>query len=260
MVIKVNRKGFRGPNKECWIGIPGTGIVIPSGPTYSSSSVNGTALSLLMSEALDGSNPPGTYAFTVLVNGTPRTVSSLLISGSTVAITLASGVVFGEVVTIAYTDPTAGDDTAALQSLAGVDTASFSAQSVTNATPDGFPVSSVFATSLYAGNDTSQSINNGIDLSTQGGLLWLKNRTGAHNHILFDTVRGGGNGFQLSSNATSAAGAFTSNSATFNSNGFSLSNGGATLNATANNYVAWNFRKATKFFDIVQYTGTEPRL
>ena len=34
----------------------------------------------------------------------------------------------------------------------------------------------VFSTFLYTGNATARSINNGIDLSGEGGMVWLKHR------------------------------------------------------------------------------------
>ena len=40
----------------------------------------------------------------------------------------------------------------------------------------------VFSTFLYKGNDSARSINNGIDLSGEGGMTWLKERDGAFSH------------------------------------------------------------------------------
>ena len=51
-------------------------------------------------------------------------------------------------------------------------------------------VDDVFSTYLFKGNATARSINNGVDLSGEGGMVWLKNRDGAFNHTLFDTERG----------------------------------------------------------------------
>ena len=74
----------------------------------------------------------GTSAFAVTVGGVARTVSSVTISGSTVSLTLSPAVLFGETVTVAYTDPTAGNDANAIQDSAGNDAATRSATSVTN--------------------------------------------------------------------------------------------------------------------------------
>ena len=51
-------------------------------------------------------------------------------------------------------------------------------------------IEDVFSTYLYTGNSSTQTITNGIDLSTKGGLVWLKGRDQASDPCLFDTVRG----------------------------------------------------------------------
>ena len=56
----------------------------------------------------------------------------------------------------------------------------------------GLDVDEVFSTYLYDGNSGTQSIINGIDLSGEGGLVWIKRRDGTLNHALFDTERGAG--------------------------------------------------------------------
>jgi hypothetical protein len=38
-------------------------------------------------------------------------------------------------------------------------------------------IEEVFSTWLYPGNSSTQTITNGIDLSTKGGLVWIKDRT-----------------------------------------------------------------------------------
>jgi len=51
-------------------------------------------------------------------------------------------------------------------------------------------VEDVFSTYLYTGNGSTQTINNGIDLSGKGGLVWTKGRSYEFNHWLIDTARG----------------------------------------------------------------------
>ncbi len=51
-------------------------------------------------------------------------------------------------------------------------------------------IEDVFSTWLYTGNGSTQTITNGIDLSTKGGLTWIKSRGGTTLHRLTDTVRG----------------------------------------------------------------------
>ena len=115
-------------------------------------------------------------------------------------------------------------------------------------------VEDVFSTYLYAGNASTQTINNGIDLATYGGLVWGKNRTGAQIHELTNTVMG--TSLPLYSNATYAAAAGGPSDVTsFNTNGYSLGYVSSYENSASNNYVSWTFRKQPKFFDIVTYTG-----
>ena len=52
-------------------------------------------------------------------------------------------------------------------------------------------VEDVMATYLYTGTGAARTINNGIDLATKGGLVWIKRRNTAANHVLYDTSRGG---------------------------------------------------------------------
>lgn len=108
----------------------------------------------------------------------------------------------------------------------------------------------VFATSIYTANGSSQTINNGIDIAGQGGLVWLKRRQVVDDHYWYDTVRGlsGANGY-LSSNSTAAQQAYDQISS-FNSNGFTDI---GWVNGTL--LASWSFRRAAKFFDVVAYTG-----
>ena len=115
----------------------------------------------------------------------------------------------------------------------------------------GLDLDNVFSTFLFTGAGSGTStIANGIDLSGEGGLVWIKSRTGTSGepHFLVDTERGGSS--VLQSNSTAAANNFIGNPS-FLSNGFS---GTSNIN-DAQDYVSWTFRKAPKFFDIVTYTG-----
>lgn len=113
-------------------------------------------------------------------------------------------------------------------------------------------VADVFSTDLYTGNGSTQTITNGIDLDGEGGLVWGKSRSSTNNHVIFDSERGLGAG-ALAPNLTNGNIAFTDVTA-FNSNGFTLDNS-SSMNASGANQVAWTFRKAPKFFDVVTYTG-----
>ena len=117
-------------------------------------------------------------------------------------------------------------------------------------------VDSVFSTFLYAGDgNNAREINNGIDLSGEGGMVWFKARTTAQNHRIFDTARGSDYSVITNSSAgQSDHGSGGLNS--FDDDGFTLGN--AVVNGSGiygGDYTSWTWRKATNWFDIVQYTG-----
>lgn len=119
-------------------------------------------------------------------------------------------------------------------------------------------IEDVFSTYLYTGNAANRTITNGIDLSTKGGLVWIKSRSNAISHVLEDTARGPG---RLLSSDLTAAQVYTVDTqktvTAFNTDGFSLGtdSGNWGTNFNAYTYVSWTFRKQAKFFDIVTYTG-----
>jgi hypothetical protein len=116
-------------------------------------------------------------------------------------------------------------------------------------------IEDVFSTYLYTGNGSTQTITNGIDLSGEGGLVWIKNRpTGNTYHALFDTARGTEE--YLMTNVNNASTPFANNGVTsFNSNGFTVAGTSDWWNASGQNIASWTFRKAPRFFDVVTWTG-----
>jgi hypothetical protein len=112
-------------------------------------------------------------------------------------------------------------------------------------------VEDVFSCFLYTGNGSTQTITNGIDLSTKGGLVWTKPRTTAtfNDHILVDSARGN---FQIQTNTTAANNAIASFN--FASTGYTVPNN-SRVNESTISYASWTFREQPKFFDIVTYTG-----
>lgn len=134
-------------------------------------------------------------------------------------------------------------------------------------------IEDVFNTYLYTGDGGTQTITTGLDLSTKGGLVWIKNRTnGSTGHALTDTARGPGTGTTntatniLASNSTNGTGGnlpSTGNDylSAFTTTGFTVVASTGSNNATritnraSDNYVSWTFEKQAKFFDIVTYTG-----
>ena len=118
----------------------------------------------------------------------------------------------------------------------------------------------VFSTYVYEASGSTQAINNGIDLNGKGGMVWIKNRLNGGtytNNTIVDSERIGTHGHKsVYPNLTD--GQFnppTSGEAvvtTFSSNGFTR---GGNANVTNGDNVAWSFRKAPGFFDIVTYTS-----
>ena len=118
-------------------------IIDTTAPVYVSGTANGNTVILNYTEtnSLDSINIPPTSVFAVTVGGVTDTVSSLAVdpAGNRVILTLATAIMSGQSVTVAYTDPTAGDDANAVQDVAGNDAATFAATAVANTTGDVTP-------------------------------------------------------------------------------------------------------------------------
>jgi uncharacterized repeat protein (TIGR02059 family) len=139
-----------------------------AGPVFASAVASGSAVVLTYTDTslLDAVNVPATAAFTVTRNGSVAAVASVAIDANTktVALQLASPIQFGESVTVAYADPTAGNDANAIQDTLGNDAASLAAVAATNSVPDtaapalvSAAVSGNLLTLAYADNDRLDS-------------------------------------------------------------------------------------------------------
>jgi len=149
------------------------GAVVAPSPLYISSVIeNATPARLDITYSLTLANiVPAASAFTVIVNSVPRTVTGVTISGTRVLLTLSSPIVYGDVVTVAYTKPA----TNPLQTAAGGQAATISAQNVTynvssfvyvssvieNATPSRLEMTynSALANSVPAPSDFTVMVN-----------------------------------------------------------------------------------------------------
>lgn len=103
----------------------------PAAPVYICSVIENTMpgrLDITYSLTLANNIVPPASTFTVKVNTVTRTVSLVTISGTKVLLTLSSPVVYGDIVTVAYTKPASNP----LQTVSGGQAASITAQSVTN--------------------------------------------------------------------------------------------------------------------------------
>lgn len=114
------------------------------------------------------------------------------------------------------------------------------------------PISDLFSVDLWTGDgQNGRNIVTGLDMAGDGGLVWLKRRNASFSHLLHDSERTVTQALVSSSNG----GGFTSVGGlqSFASNGFIVGSGPA--NGSNDPFVAWSFKKAAGFFDIVTYTG-----
>jgi len=126
-----------------------------------------------------------------------------------------------------------------------------------------------FNTVLYTGNATARSITG---VGFQPDFVWLKGRSYADFHTMYDAVRGATK--SLSSNMTTAEVTRANSLTGFSSDGFSLGNDGVS-NSNGNTLVSWNWKAGGSAssnsngtitsqvsanvdagFSIVSYTGT----
>lgn len=130
------------------------------------------------------------------------------------------------------------------------------------ATAGGLNVEDLFSVYTYFGNGTSnsttQDIVNGIDLANEGGMVWIKDRF-TKDHFLFDTERGVWK--YLRTNSTDGEPGVNEDAlSAFNDDGFTVTgNNNVNQNYSYNSqgqYCSWTWRKAPKFFDCIEYTGT----
>ena len=99
------------------------------------------------------------------------------------------------------------------------------------------------AATLWSGNGTSQTINNGtnttIGTTFQPDFVWGKLRNTAYNHALTDVVRGATK--VLNSDTTAAEQTLTDTITAFNINGFSVG-ANTYLNGSGYTYVGWQWK------------------
>ena len=134
-------------------------------------------------------------------------------------------------------------------------------QGAAGAGGDKIYVDEVFNTKTYRGNATERSITTGLDIAGEGGLIWFKNRELSNqSHRLVDTTALPDSSspwysYILQTNSAAARGATANGFKSFNSDGFTIQTDNS-INGNNDKQVAWSFRKAPGFFDIVTWTGT----
>ncbi len=106
----------------------GPAVADTTAPVYASGAANATSVVLTYTDTnnLDATNKPPLTAFAVsgAASGT-HTISSVAVNAAakTVTLTLGTAVTIGESLTVTYTDPTAANDTLAIQDVSGNDAA-----------------------------------------------------------------------------------------------------------------------------------------
>ena len=124
--------------------------------------------------------------------------------------------------------------------------------SAAGAAADPVYVDDVFSTFLYEGTGADQTIANGIDLSGEGGMVWIKNRESSDDHYVFDTERGATK--YIFTNSSQQEYDISTTLKSFTSTGFTLGlYDGVNRNNTG--VCSWTFRKCPGFFDVVTFTG-----
>jgi uncharacterized repeat protein (TIGR02059 family) len=184
----------------------GSLLIDATPPAFQSATVNGTSLVLNYGEALDAANAAASGAFAVTVNAVGRAVSGIAVAGSSVTLTLATAVLNGETVTVAYTDPSGGNDAAAIQDAAGNDAVSLAAQAVTNNTPAGPDVTApVLQSATVDGAVITLNYNEALDVAHQpASSYFLATANGGNRGI--DNVSINGNSVQITLLAPISAG------------------------------------------------------
>ena len=112
-----------------------------------------------------------------------------------------------------------------------------------------------FQCKLYTGNgsnDHAQTFDG--EENMQPNMVWIKSRSAAENHHIFDSVRGANK--RLIANDTSQEFDDSSNLQSFDSDGFTLGTADG-INKNTATFVCWAWKEsATAGFDIVAYTGS----
>ena len=117
------------------------------------------------------------------------------------------------------------------------------------------------------GTPTASNFGIGTASDGKGGMVWIKDRTSAYNHVIQDTVRGAGATTKLASNLADVQGGgdnglqWSGYINSFNNNGFSLDKTGsgaidwANVNKNNDEYASWTFAIQEGFLDIQTWDG-----
>ena len=123
--------------------------------------------------------------------------------------------------------------------------------------PVKYYVDDVFSAHGWLGNSSTypytQTVNNGINLLDDGGLVWVKNRDGVYQNLWMSTNLGVGKDLTPTSAAAVNTGG-SSRMAAYYNNGFKVGND-TTINNNGQKIMSWTFKKSKGFFDICEWSG-----
>ena len=120
-------------------------------------------------------------------------------------------------------------------------------------------VDDLFSIHQWDGSGFSRQIPTGIDMTTDGGMVWTKVRDYSDHHYIADTTRKTGSYYDELSSSQSY-GSITGRTwgiDTFLSTGIQGGGNNGQFNSQSYKYVSWSFRRAPGFFDIVRWTGDQ---
>ena len=120
-------------------------------------------------------------------------------------------------------------------------------------------VNDVFAIDKWHGNNATRTIDNGLDMSGEGGAVFIKATDFTSDWIVGGTGIGAGANATQNNMSTNSNGGVIDNETdrfkSLKSNGFEIGADNQVNNGNYD-YMSFSFRKQKKFFDIVEYTGT----
>jgi hypothetical protein len=123
---------------------------------------------------------------------------------------------------------------------------------------EGEYIDDLFGTALRTGNGSNKTIENNLDLSNEGGIVWVKERNSGNSHTLFATDMPDISSKRpyLNTNSSNMRSTKSNIDIAFYSNGYQIQGNDGQINqASGNTYVDWSIRKAPGFFDVVTYSG-----
>lgn len=122
----------------------------------------------------------------------------------------------------------------------------------------GIMVEDVFSSMPYVGG-SNVVIKNGLDLQTDGGLVWTKSSYASVSHWLTYTVSLPATSWsqlKILNSDTDGAEFYTGSAAYFDTNGFNIPSTAYSINTDGGPYNSWSFKQADNFFKVVTFTGT----